>query len=197
MSCPLCGGETCMVYPSTNASKFVCQKWNRSVCIVNDITSMSNESQKRKLFNLIFEWVIRKPYFDDKKTLWWFYNEPFYQTQESDDKFRVNLAEIPYPKSITEKIDRILLNLYNVNSDYGISYKIQSLKRAFFEDESFKFCAFKGFGYYKGAAADVYYGVFAGFTERLLHARLHRRGGCGPFVISSRGGIVISSRGGI
>ena len=134
MSCPLCGGETCMVYPSTNASKFVCQKWNRSVSVVNDITSMPNEIQRRKLYNLIFEWVMRRPYFDDQKTLWWFYYEPTYHTQEKDDKWRINLAEIQYPNSIVERIDRILLNLYNICSDYGTAYKTLALQRAYFAE---------------------------------------------------------------
>ena len=138
MNCPLCGGY-CQSIPDsqTNAIQFVCSRYNRSFKVGASVDIYRDEEKQRKLNNLIFEHVMREPYADDEKTFWWFFFEPMYQTQETNRLYRVNLAEVPYPKDLSEKIDRILLNLYRINSSYGYYFKIdQSIARAFFAEKA-------------------------------------------------------------
>ena len=138
MNCPLCGSN-CQSIPDskTNAIKFVCSQYNRSFKVGASIDIFRDEEKQRRLNNLIFEHVMREPYADEEKTFWWFFYEPAYQTKESDKHHQVNLAEIPYPKDLSEKIDRILLNLYRINPSYGYYFKMdQSIARAFFTERA-------------------------------------------------------------
>lgn len=138
MKCPLCGGN-CQSIPDsqTNAIKFVCSKFNRSFKVGTSIDIFTDEEKQRRLNNLIFEHVMREPYADEEKTFWRFFYEPAYHTQEIDGHHLVNLAEIPYPRNLAERIDRILLNLYRINSSYGYYFKMdQSIARAFFAEKA-------------------------------------------------------------
>lgn len=138
MNCPLCGGSCQSIGDSrTNAIKFDCSKYDRSFKVGSTIDIFRDEEKQRKLNNIIFEHVMREPYADDQETFWWFFYEPSYRTQETDVHHQVNLAEIPYPKDLSEKIDRILLNLYHINSSYGYYFKMdQSIARAFFAEKA-------------------------------------------------------------
>lgn len=137
MNCPLCGNTTChdASISSTNATGFNCKKYKRVFKVGASIDIYKDDEKQRRLKNLIFEYVIHNPYADDENTKWWFFYEPTYRCKEEDEDYRVNLAEIKYPVSLSEKIDRILMNLYYINSSYGYSFnKSKDIVRALFAE---------------------------------------------------------------
>lgn len=148
MECPLCYGECKVFADSQNDTlKFVCSTYNRSFMVSSSVNSITDDNEKRRVYNLIFEHVIRKPYADEQKTFWHYFYEPDYLTSERDKTYYVNVAEIPYPKKLSERIDRILLNLYCINSSYGYDFFIdETLAKAFFfetkEEEESLGCVF-------------------------------------------------------
>lgn len=134
-NCPLCNGQKC--YRRSNSSSnyilFECTRFNRQFSVGSMIDCCSNKDEKRRLENLIFEYVIRTPVCDD--THWSFFYEPSYTNNENDDKLMVNLANIPYPQSFSEKTDRVLLNLHHIYPEYSDRFsKESSLARAVFSD---------------------------------------------------------------
>lgn len=65
---------------------------------------------------------------------------PQLETIIRNDSLRIishaeNLAEIAYPKNLSDKIDRIILNLYRINPSYGYTFCMDaSIARAFFAE---------------------------------------------------------------
>ena len=143
--CPLCGGTNCNRYPSyeDDSIRYECTVFDRKVRIAVPFIDRDG-TQERKLCNLIFEHMLRKPYYGHN-TYWWFYYEPTYITKDTDDPFRINLAELRYPQTISERVDRVLMNLYHIHPEVGYVFKLdQQMARAFFseteqEDKSFGF----------------------------------------------------------
>lgn len=163
MICPLCGGSDCYSYGNSNDNsiRYECKVFDRKVRIAGPI-HVQDENQFRRLGNLIFEHMIRHPYYG-RNTYWWFYFDPSYRTQETDDPFRINLAEMLYPQTISDKVDRILMNLYYINPEYGHVFQLDiQMARAFFsetkfEDESFGFAGImKELGYLKEYVGQAY-----------------------------------------
>lgn len=174
MNCPLCGGK-CQdrVKSNNNAIKFNCQKYNRSFAVGASVDIQNNEMNQRKLNNLIFEHMIRAHYADDVENLWWFYYSPDYASDEEDDYYRINLAEIPYPINISEKIDRILLNLYYINSSFGYRFMVHSaIYSALFietrvEEQTFGICSLMVELEYILPEGDRYYRIAAKGWQRI------------------------------
>lgn len=138
LNCPLCGKE-CKCNPDyeTNSVVWKCDTFYRSFRM--DISVYSNRAEQtiiRKMNNLILEFVLEKPYADEQRHLWWFFYEEG-RTYDTIDR-KVNLANIHYPRTLAEKIDRILLNLYYYKQDIGHGYSFDStMNRALFaESES-------------------------------------------------------------
>lgn len=136
MNCPLCGGNCQSLADSqSNAVKFNCKKYERSFKIGATVDVFRNENKQRRLNNLIFEHLLREPYADEQETYWHFFYEPAYRISEKDKHYHVNLAEIAYPKNLSDKIDRIILNLYRINPSYGYTFCMDaSIARAFFAE---------------------------------------------------------------
>ena len=138
MKCPLCGGFC----PTTgdagrNSVRFNCQKFNRSFRLNVSAAFPQDEGMQRRMNNLIFEKVIHEPYADRQKTFWhFFYDKTTWQNDGvvyQDEE--INLADIPYPKDMGEKIDRALMNLYYVNSSIGYNFGLDhSMARAIFAE---------------------------------------------------------------
>lgn len=137
MKCPLCHGDCYRRSDShSNEISFSCKKYNRSFCVTQSLFS-SSEKEQRRINNLIFEYVISKPFCkcNDSEKNWWFFYEPTYIKKESDLTYMINLAEIPYPRDLAEKIDRVLLNLYHMNSSYGYVFDFSDdFGRAFYAE---------------------------------------------------------------
>jgi len=130
--CPLCNGDRCFDKHnfSTNRYSFACDMYNKYFSIGSTI--LDSESQpKRKYANLIFEYVMKE---SDVQNLFFFF-EPSYKIQDSDSKNAINLARISYPMSFSEKVDRVLLNLYRVYPEYSWKFPDNKwIARALFAD---------------------------------------------------------------
>lgn len=124
MNCPLCGGGNCQDKANTksNAVVFSCTTYRRNIRLDSTAEIFRDENQQRKINNLIFEYVMRERRDDEQTAPWWFFFDPDYTTKEDDDPHRINLADIPYPNDLSEKADRILLNLYHIDSNYGHAF---------------------------------------------------------------------------
>lgn len=133
--CPLCGGTKChsRTESNSNAAVYHCETFARSVILRADIEFCSDYALKLRLCNLIFEHVLREPMCGEKN--WKYYYEPEQIKTDEDELNRINLAEIPYPKTITQKADRVLLNLSRLVSEYSDSFnRAEVLKRAVFAE---------------------------------------------------------------
>jgi len=94
---------------------------------VGSSVNISQDVQKQnKVNNLIFEHIIREPYANEEKLNWRYFYEPTYKLSEDEGFQIVNVAEKSYPQNFSEKIERILLNLYGIKSNYGAHYIIGS-----------------------------------------------------------------------
>lgn len=135
MNCPLCGKE-CKANPDheSNTMIWTCNTFNRSFRVDVSMYSGMDDQTIRKMYNLIFEHVLEKPYADEQRHLWWFLHDRGDQTNDADGR-KVNLANMHYPMTLAEKTDRILLNLYHYNQDIGYGYSFDStLDRALFSE---------------------------------------------------------------
>lgn len=135
LKCPLCGGLTCSrdADHENNSLKFTCNEFQRSVNLSVDIAACLDEDEKRKRENLVFEHCLREP--TCNKRTWRYFYDPSYDIIDGDTPNLINLARISYPKSFSEKADRVLLNLFRVHPDYADLFSKQSkLARAFFAE---------------------------------------------------------------
>lgn len=133
--CPLCGGKRCYSNEDSRANAIVyhCEGFARSVIISSDIDNCGDYLLKAKLMNLIFEHVIKKPNCEEQ--FWKYYFDPHHFLTNEDDPCSINLAEIPYPKTISDKADRTLLNLSRLIGEYSDSFARSTiLKRAVFAE---------------------------------------------------------------
>lgn len=136
MKCPLCGGEDCYIKAESQSNKhsFKCKAYNKVFYLGSTIETGDDKKQKR-LNNLIFEFLLNKPYFGELEKPWRFIYNPDYNLKENDDPQIVNLAELKYPDTLADKIDCILLNLYRIKPNYGEFFAIGFMSnRAFFAE---------------------------------------------------------------
>lgn len=115
--CPFCDSETCSSRVINNTyTYFECFETGLSAYIGNTVLESDNDS-KRKMLNLVYEYVLNKPMCGDQ--YWRFFYQTDYKMNENDEEYNVNLADIPYPSSLSEKADRVLLNLYKIFPEYS------------------------------------------------------------------------------
>ncbi len=115
--CPFCGSDNCNTRViNDNYTFFECSETKMGANIGNTVFDSDPDTQ-RKLLNLIFEYVLNKPLCNDQN--WSFFYQPDYKMNENDEENYVNLADIPYPSSLSEKADRVLLNLYKLYPEYS------------------------------------------------------------------------------
>lgn len=119
LKCPLCGGLACNRYAihDNNSLKIVCNEFHRSVNLDVNIAACSDEIEKRKRGNLVLEHCLRES--NDISRTWRYIYDHTYETTDNDVPHLVNIANVRYPNSFSEKVDRILLNLYRIHSDYA------------------------------------------------------------------------------
>lgn len=137
MYCPLCGGSNCssVANQQDDSILYNCNVFNRKFKIGFPLENCEGTLQ-RKLRNLVFEYVMHMPYFGLHRTYWLFYYDTHDQTMDGDDSsFKVNLAKLNYPNTISEKNDRVLLNLYRINPEFGGIFTTDlKYARAFFSE---------------------------------------------------------------
>lgn len=115
--CPLCCRTECSsTVVNDNYTRFECSTYGRTFYFGKTITECQDDNRKRELENLVFEHITISPMCDDQH--WRYYYEELYKSQENDERQYVNLAEIPYPSSFSDKVDRILLNLHRLYPSY-------------------------------------------------------------------------------
>ena len=137
--CPLCGKTECMSEPNSAMISFDCKTYKRALKVSQEILNLHDVKQQKRLLNLIFEHSLYNSRERDDE-LWYYYDEKSRYT--STDPSRVNLAELLYPRSFSDKVDRILTNLAHLHPDYGdivlkklgVSPDMSSKARLFFSE---------------------------------------------------------------
>lgn len=124
--CPLCGSLKCEMRSGENFTHFIkCKTFKASVHIEDDmIDRYTAAPEYPQLLNLIVEKLLREPT-EKSGEEWVFYYNPEEQTPP-DKKAAVNLATmmVGYPVSITDKVNRVLLNLAIRYPAYGFEFGI-------------------------------------------------------------------------
>lgn len=133
--CPLCNSTKCYrpSDSSSNAIAYACDTFCCSVIISSEIEEMQDYRKMLQLFNLIFEHTQKNRNSDNNH--WNYYYDPNHLINDVDEADRINLAEIPYPRTLKEKADRSLMNLSRRISDYTDTIKGDTVFcRAIFAD---------------------------------------------------------------
>lgn len=135
--CPLCGGNNCSrdIDYTHNTITYICYCYNKKYIKGPDFSSYNNvdENEVRRRENLAFEYVMQKSQCGDH--YWRFYYDADEFNQKDETPWMVNLANLTYPLSFSEKVDRTLLNLYRINPEYSAVFaKAQKLARALFAE---------------------------------------------------------------
>lgn len=120
--CPFCGGTICEIrVVNENYTFFKCS--DTEMCAQIDKTVLdSDDNTQRKLLNLIFEYLLRQPMCGDQ--YWRFFYRSDFKFTEFDEDYFVNLADIPYPSNLSEKSDRVLINLYKLKPEYSDVFSV-------------------------------------------------------------------------
>lgn len=117
--CPICGSTNCKREETIDFSFMVRCERGYAFRVADDIDQLPKSLQD-KLYNLIFEHIIRKPT-ADKRQYWFFYYEPANNSREEPRPPTYNLAEAmrSYPAEFMERANRTLLNLSIIHPKYG------------------------------------------------------------------------------
>lgn len=123
-TCPLCGSDSCAVEDGVNFTQLVkCKTYGTAVHISDEIfEDFSEKPIFTQMMNLIAERILRNKTAANR-AYWVFYYAPTEGAQTDNPAF-VNLAPLidGYPKSVIEKAERVLLNLAELNPDYGVGF---------------------------------------------------------------------------
>ena len=114
--CPLCGKTDCMIDSHTSVIYFDCKIYKRALKVSQDIISFSENKKEKQMLNLIFEHSLYNQR-EQGNELCYYYDEKNRYTDT--DKSRINVAELLYPRSFSDKVDRILKNLTHIYPEYG------------------------------------------------------------------------------
>jgi nucleoside 2-deoxyribosyltransferase len=128
--CPLCGGTTCFCVGSekNNYRKFDCESFNRTFAIGATVFDCADDIEKRRMMNLAFEHIIER-----NKFLFYFYDDKYEVKEHEND--HINLADIQYPTSFADRVDRVLINLSRAFPNYADTFEAnRSVARLFFSE---------------------------------------------------------------
>ena len=131
--CPkICKGFGCFSYidktETKNEIKFVLLSVNGldkvhalPFCYVaEDILFCKDEKVREEIFDLMYEWLLEKPKYEKGDFRWYFYSSDSASSLEMKDEFvDVSVLLRSYPRSLTERINRTLINLSRNFSTYG------------------------------------------------------------------------------
>ena len=118
--CPLCGSAQCRITENYDCLMINCNHFNVSINILREtIDDYYNEPIFSKLANVMVEYILRKKVAPNK-AFWVFYYAP-QEITPNDNPAYVNLSPYmtTYPKTVTEYVDRILLNISIKYPEYG------------------------------------------------------------------------------
>lgn len=113
--CPICGKSDCLLRDDPNNYKYIsCKTFEYQFSVDQDIFE-APVRDRNKLLNQIFEFLCNTPFClqGSTKYKWFFFDDSSCQKRDSPNY--INIQEIPlnYPANFTEKMNRILLNLYH------------------------------------------------------------------------------------
>lgn len=133
MICPICGDSSGTIANSQNAGFFFSKCKNRHTFHASNDLVTSNDDIKNRLFNMIAEFLLRRPTYNGQ--YWYFYYEPTYHTQDTDKPNYINLAEMEssYPDTFIERANRSIINLSLLHPRFGQEFSFEYInKRATF-----------------------------------------------------------------
>lgn len=128
--CPLCGGTACFCIGTENNNylRFDCEQYNRCFAIGSSVFNCADDKEKRRLMNLIFEHIIERNEYS-----FYFYDEK-YEVKKHEKEY-INLADIQYPSSFADRVDRVLINLYKTFPNYADTFEADNkVARLFFSE---------------------------------------------------------------
>ena len=114
--CPLCGKTECINEPNNAVISFDCKTYKRAIKVSQEILNLSNIKQKKQLLNLIFEHSLYNER-EKGKELYYYYD--VVSRYSNTDTSRVNVAELLYPRSFSDKVNRILTNVSHIHPEFG------------------------------------------------------------------------------
>ena len=138
--CILCGKEhNVLGSEKIGYNSYKCEK--RPCLIHESVLYGCSDLEKEHRLNAVDNYLLYKPLMDNNSNYWWFYYEDKEQDTLNDAKY-VNVYNLmkSYPKTIVEKIDSIMLNLYKLYPLLSDTFKISDMvdnKRLFFSDNPF------------------------------------------------------------
>lgn len=125
--CPLCGSLKCELHDAAAGRTVKCKTYQADFRIRRDMTERyAGEALYPRLLNLMAEKLLREPA-ERSGADWTFYYDPLEETRP-EDPAQVNLAYLMpgYPSEITEKVNRVLLNLAARYPAYGVSFGVDT-----------------------------------------------------------------------
>ena len=114
--CPLCGKTECINELNNTIISFDCNTYKRAIKVSQEILNLSNIKRRKQLLNLIFEHSLYNKR-EQGKELCYYYDEM--NRYSNTDTSRVNVAELLYPRSFSDKVNRILTNVSHIHPDFG------------------------------------------------------------------------------
>lgn len=114
--CPICGGTSCSSTDELGGYKHLCcSTYDLQFSAGEEIDELPDEEQKYRIYNLIFEKVLRTPFksVGGRNKEWFFFYDEDDKTQDGNEPNKINIAKEMgnYPSNVAEKVNRALLNL--------------------------------------------------------------------------------------
>lgn len=143
--CPLCGQNKCHIpiTSNTSATLFTCMNFHQistSFCVDSSVEELIDSETREQIYDLIYEKLLREPYYvkDRTRQKWHFYYDPSEGEEYFSREYPQNINmyyELPkYPKTLTEKANRALLNLSILYPNFGQQFTCsREICRAFYD----------------------------------------------------------------
>lgn len=120
--CPICNGTECE-NKFENASNFLtydCRKVNVKFHLNLSALGDGNPVREFQLKNLIYGHFL---YHKDNFQEYTYYFDEAHVVDNNEDPLKVNLADIPYTETFSDRVDRVLMNHYIRCPNPGTSFK--------------------------------------------------------------------------
>jgi len=118
--------------------RYKCKK--RPCFIKSNVIYNCSDVEKEHRLNSIENYLLYKPLMDNNNNYWYFYYDDNEENIQEEKYINVFYLMKSYPKTIVEKIDAIMLNLYKLYPLLSDTFKISDMvdnKRLFFSDNPF------------------------------------------------------------
>ena len=129
MICPICGDSSGTIENSQNAGFYFSKCKNGHTFHASNELVTFDEEKKNHLFNIMAEFILRRPTCNGQ--YWYFYYEPTYHTQDTDELKYINLSdkESSYPDTFMERANRSMINLSLLHPHFGEDFSFEYTNR--------------------------------------------------------------------